>query len=117
MSSGKRKNALSSDFKRIKAKVGKKAKRQHDTDVSFRAASLHIGQSVHENEEAGNKGSLQLLLSSRGNSLDHLLSTASKHPAASARVSSLRGVLDIVKRYPTDSLLPNLSALIPVSIH
>ena len=117
MSGTKRTNSSSSDFKRIKAKVGKKAKRQHDTDVSFRSASLHIGQSVEENDESDKKDNLQLLLSSRGKSLHHLLSTASKHPASSARVSSLKGVLDIVKRHPTESLSPNLSALIPVCIH
>lgn len=117
MSSGKRKSNTTSDFKRIKAKVGKKAKRQNDTDVSFRSASLHLGQSIEQDVELKKSGNSQLLVSSRGKSLYQLASTASTHPAAAARTSSLKGILDIVKKYPTEALLPNLSTLIPVCVH
>ncbi len=117
MSSGKRKSNTTSDFKRIKAKVGKKAKRQNDTDVSFRSASLHLGQSIEQDVESKKSGNPQLLVSSRGKSLYQLASTASTHPAAAARTSSLKGILDIVKKYPTEALLPNLSTLIPVCVH
>jgi hypothetical protein len=117
MSGSKRKNTGSSDFKRIKAKVGKKAQRQHDTDVSFQSASLHLGQSIQRDNEPKKSGNLLLLVSSRGNSLYHLVSTASTHPAGAARASALKGVLDIVKKHPTDALLPNLSTLIPICVH
>lgn len=117
MSGSKRKNNSSSDFKRLKAKVGKKAQRQHDTDVSFQSASLHLGQSIQRDDEPKKSGNLQLLVSSRGKFLYQLVSTASTHPAAAARASSLKGILDIVKKYPTHALLPNLSTLIPVCVH
>ncbi len=117
MSSGKRKSNTTSDFKRIKAKVGKKAKRLNDTDVSFQSASLHLGQSIDQDAEAKKSGNSQLLISSRGKSLYQLASTASAHPAAAARTSSLKGVLDIIKKYPTKALSPNLSTLIPVCVH
>jgi hypothetical protein len=117
MSGSKRKNTGSSDFKRIKAKVGKKAQRHNDTDVSFQSASLHLGQSIQRDNEPKKSGNLLLLVSSRGKSLYHLVSTASTHPAGAARASALKGVIDIVKKHPTDALLPNLSTLIPICVH
>ena len=117
MSGSKRKSNGSTDFKRIKAKVGKKAQRTNDTDVSFQSASLHLGQSFQQDNNPKRSGNLQLLVSSRGKSLLQLFSTASTHPAAAARASSLKGILDIIKKYPTAALLPNLSTLIPVCVH
>ena len=116
-SSSKRKINASADFKRIKAKVGKKAKRLNDTDVSFKSASLHLGQSFQRDDELLKSGDLQLLVSSRGKTLYQLCSTASTHPAAAARSSSLKGILDIIKKYPSAALLPNLSTLIPSCVH
>ena len=117
MSGSKRKSNTSSDFKRIKAKVGKKAQRQHETDVSFQSASLHLGQSIQRENGSEKSENAQLLISGKGKSLYLLVSTASTHHAAAARVSSLRGILDIIKNHTTDRLLPNLSTLIPVCIH
>jgi len=116
MSGSKRKKGASSDFKRVKAKVGKRAQRQNDTDVSFQSASLHLGQSIQGDNESQKSGNSNLI-SSRGRSLYDLLATASSHPAAAARCSSLKGILDIVKNHPPGALLPNLSALIPTSLH
>ena len=116
-SSSKRKTNASADFKRIKAKVGKKAKRLNDTDVSFKSASLHLGQSFQRDDELLKAGDFQLLVSSRGKTLYQLCSTASTHPAAAARSSSLKGILDIIKKYPSAALLPNLSTLIPSCVH
>ncbi len=116
-SSSKRKSNASADFKRIKAKVGKKAKRLNDTDVSFQSASLHLGQSFQRDDESVKSGNVHFLVSSRGKSLHQLYSTASTHPAAAARSSSLKGILDIIKKYPSAALLPNLSTLIPSCVH
>jgi hypothetical protein len=117
MAGSKRKSAPSSDFKRIKAKVGKKAlKPLNDTDVSFKSASLHLGQSIQHDGEHNKSENRQVLLSSRGKSLLDLLSQLS-HPAANARASSLKGMLDIVKNHPPKAILPNLSALIPACVH
>lgn len=117
MAGSKRKSAPSSDFKRIKAKVGKKAlKPLNDTDVSFKSASLHLGQSIQRDGEYNKSENRQVLLSSRGKSLLDLLSQLS-HPAANARSSSLKGMLDIVRNHPSKAILPNLSALIPACVH
>ena len=63
MAGSKRKSAPSSDFKRIKAKVGKKAlKPLNDTDVSFKSASLHLGQSIQHDGEHNKSENRQVLL-------------------------------------------------------
>jgi len=120
MAGSKRKNVPpSTDFKRIKAKVGKKAlKPLNDTDVSFKSASLRLsGQSIQHDDKLNNKfDNRQALLSSRGKSLIDLLLQIS-HPAANARSSSLKGILDIIKMHPPKFILPNLSALIPACVH
>lgn len=118
MAGNKRKQGAQSDFKRIKAKVGKKAQRLNDTDVSFKATSLHVGgQSIQQNNDTKNSTSSAVLVSSRGKLLNELVSIATSHPAAAARCSSLKGILDIVKNYHPEALLPNLSTLIPPCIH
>ena len=68
MSGSKRKSNTSSDFKRIKAKVGKKAQRQHETDVSFQSASLHLGQSIQRENGSEKSENAQLLISGKGKS-------------------------------------------------
>jgi len=116
MAGSKRKSNNPPDFKKLKAKVGKKAlKALNDTDVSFQAASLHVaGQSLHEieNKDVDNK----LVLSSRGKSLSELTPQLT-HPAAPARISGLKGLNDIVRIHASDRLLPNLSLLIPACVH
>jgi hypothetical protein len=115
MSGSKRKSGSSnSDFKRIKAKVGKRAKKINETDVSFRSAALHVaGQSI---ENSTQTSSTSLILSSRGKSLLDL-SAQLNHPASAVRNSSLKGMHDIVKKQSAASLLPHLSILIPACVH
>lgn len=115
MSGSKRKSGSSnSDFKRVKAKVGKRAKKINETDVSFRSAALHVaGQSIQNSTQPS---STSLILSSRGKSLVEL-SAQLNHPAAAVRLSSLKGMHDIVKKQSADSLLPHLSILIPACVH
>jgi hypothetical protein len=118
MAGSKRKQGAQSDFKRIKAKVGKKAQRLNDTDVSFKATSLHVGgQSIQQSNETQNSTSSAVLVSSRGKFLNELVSIATSHPAAAARCSGLKGILDIVKNHRPEALLPNLSTLIPPCVH
>jgi hypothetical protein len=115
MPGSKRKNKNpTSDFKRLKAKVGKKARKAlNDTDVSFQATSLRVaGQSIQNGIVADNN----LVLSSRGKSLDDLSSQLS-HPAAAVRASALKGMLNIVKTHSSDTLLPHFSTLIPAFVH
>lgn len=113
----KRKSNSSVDFKRVKAKVGKKAqKRPNDTDVSFKSASLRItGQSI-QHDNINKDKNRHVLLSSRGKLLVDLLSQIN-HPAVNVRVSSLKGVLDVIKNHPPEYIVPNLSILIPACVH
>jgi hypothetical protein len=150
----KRKKAASTtasaDFKRRrKAKVGKRATRAlNDTDVSFQAASLHVaGQQLqlqqptaqHSSSTTSTLMMLSSLSSSRGRTLDDLLSTLF-HPAAPVRQSSLRGLVDIISGQQQQQqqqqraahsrslhhhhhqasmllLLPHLSVLLPSILH
>ena len=51
---------VSSDFKRIKAKVGKRApKKLNDTETNFQSTSLHVRKQVvniHDENSSGEKG-------------------------------------------------------------
>lgn len=103
-----------SDFKRIKAKVGKRALKTNDTDVSFQSASLYIaGQSIQNASKTVDASSV---LSSRGKSLLEL-SAQLNHPATAMRASALKGMQDIAKKQSPDSLLPHLSILLPACVH
>ncbi|KAG7357825.1 hypothetical protein IV203_014412 [Nitzschia inconspicua] len=117
--------ASASDFKRRKAKVGKRAtKALNDTDVSFQAATIHVSaqhQSLQEQQQStvqsqNGAANTTILISSRGKLLDDLVLTLS-HPAAQVRQSSLKGLVDIIQNHPANALLPNLSVLIPSIMH
>ena len=107
--SGKRKSGAPSDFKRIKAKVGKKAlKPANVTDTSFRAASVSVrSQTVDFSATSSDK-----LVSARGRSV-HELTTQLHHPAAAVRTSAIRGLGSIVVATDTEFLKAHLSNLLP----
>ena len=132
----KRKAAGTSDFKRIKAKVGKRAlKPANETDTKFRTASVTVGQqNVAQNQEqqeqqrrlaaAGNRkeddGSdeddeILELFSTRGRSIEDIVSHL-RHPAPNVRMSAARGLKDAVSRpEATSNVIRNhLAVLMPV---
>ena len=132
----KRKAAGTSDFKRIKAKVGKRAlKPANETDTSFRTASVTVGQQnvaqTQEQQEqqrrlvaAGNRkedaGSdeddeILELYSTRGRSIEDIVSHL-RHPAPNVRMSAARGLKDAVSRpEATPNVIRNhLAVLMPV---
>lgn len=107
-STNKRKSNAPSDFKRIKAKVGKRApKPANDTNTSFRSASV----SVRSQAVDLSSGDGKLLVSARGRSL-HELTTQLNHPAAAVRTSAIRGLGNVVDTH-SDFLKAHLSALLP----
>lgn len=112
--STKRKNGskAQSDFKRLKAKVGKRAPKSANlTDTSFKAASLHLtGQSVHRSSSS--QESEIVLSSERGNTILDL-STQISHPAAAVRLSAIKGLSNIVRNQQSYLLRPHLATLVP----
>jgi len=136
----KRKAARSSskapeDFKRLKAKVGKRApKPANYTDTTFQTASVKVRSQQESIEKGGNTKLEQrqqeeqhtgqapptLLISSRGNTLDSLVFQLLHHHAPAARISALRGIQDALNRllsYGYDAartiITANLSTLVP----
>jgi len=113
MSSGtKRKSThIPSDFKRRKAKVGKRALLPaNNTDTSFKAATVQIrNQSI----ETSSLKTGKFLLSGRGRSLQEL-SHQLHHPAGAVRLSAVRGLSSIIEETSSDVLVTNLSLLLPV---
>ena len=138
-STKKRKAAGTSDFKRIKAKVGKRAlKPANETDTSFRTASVTVGQqNVAQSQEqqeqqrrlaasgkrkddgnfdgSDDDDELLELYSTRGRSIEDIVSHL-RHPAPNVRISAARGLKDAVCRSEaTPTLICNhLAVLIPV---
>lgn len=108
-SSKKRKGTASGDFKRIKAKVGKKAvKPANVTDTSFKAASVSVKSQVVDVSSSANSSKL---VSERGRSIQNLV-TQLNHPAATVRTSAIRGLLNVVDSH-SDFLKAHLSILVP----
>jgi pre-rRNA-processing protein IPI1 len=104
-STKKRKGAQQSDFKRIKAKVGKKAlKPANVTDTSFKAVAVQV-----KNQQADSLNAK--LLSERGHSIQQL-ATQLNHPAAAVRTSAIRGLANVVDSHG-ESLKAHLSILLP----
>eukprot|EP00980_Cylindrotheca_fusiformis_P000344 scaffold91_cov127-Cylindrotheca_fusiformis.AAC.4 len=97
------------DFKRLKAKVGKRTpKSVNETNTSFKAAALHVaGQSIDRSS-----GSRVLLSSGRGKSIFDL-SAQLRHPAVAVRLSAIKGLGDIVRNQSAYMLRPHLSILVP----
>jgi hypothetical protein len=96
------------DFKRIKAKVGKKVpKAANDTDTAFKATSLHIaGQPIER------FSSDMAMVSTRGRSLPELSSQLG-HPAAAVRLSAMKGLGNVINQQSSHSLRPHLSIVLP----
>lgn len=109
--STKKRKSTNSDFKRIKAKVGKKAlKPANVTDTSFKAASVSVqNQAVNFSSFSNQK-----LVSERGRSIQDLV-TQLNHPAAAVRMSAIRGLSNVVDSHASEShvLMPHLSVLLP----
>lgn len=107
-STNKRKRNAPSDFKRVKAKVGKRApKPANVTDTSFRSSSL----SVRSQAVDLSSGDGKLLVSARGRSV-HELTTQLHHPAAAVRTSAIRGLGSAVDSH-SEFLKAHLSILLP----
>jgi pre-rRNA-processing protein IPI1 len=86
------------DFKKIKAKVGKRAPKQLNlTETSFRAASLSLREQAVQVEKHNDA-----LISSRGRSISEL-STQLQHPARAVRISAAKGLRDILSHIQDNS--------------
>ena len=95
-SSGKKRSAPVTDFKRTKAKVGKRAPKPINlTDTSFKAVSVDVRhQSVAAEKKNGT--TTTTLVSSRGRTWMELTKQL-HHPAAPVRISALRGLHDAIQ--------------------
>ena len=108
----RRSGGQQSDFKRLKAKVGKKApKPQNLTDTSFKAASLHVAGQADAVERGDKDSSSGGLVSSRGRSLTELISQLG-HPASAVRHSAMKGLENVASQQSTITLKPHLSNLL-----
>lgn len=110
---GTKRSAPSSDFKRIKAKVGKRApKPANYTDTSFQKASLHVTAQQEQQPQLG----LDDVRSSRGRSLTTLAQQLG-HATSSIRQSAAKGLLDIVSHKHDRSWQAHLSVVLPAIGH
>jgi hypothetical protein len=101
------------DFKRIKAKVGKRApKAVNETDTAFKSASINVkkqavaaAQAIHDNKT---------LITARGKTIQEL-TLQLQHPSSVARLSAAKGLKDLVvgKQTIPETVQANLSVLIP----
>ncbi|MGV2389456.1 MAG UNVERIFIED_CONTAM: hypothetical protein LVR29_18035 [Microcystis novacekii LVE1205-3] len=107
----RKKTHIPSDFKRRKAKVGKRAPQQLNlTDTSFKTVAVQVqGQSI----DTSKGGVGDALLSSRGKSIPELTHQL-HHPAGTVRVSAIRGLANVIQLTPFDMLQSHLSTLLPV---
>jgi hypothetical protein len=116
-SNRKRKKEGSSDFKRLKAKVGKRAlKPANETDTNFEVGKLIVGkQNVARESDKAEIEEAREIYSTRGRSIDDLASHL-RHPAAAARISAAKGLKDAVTRQQTTTKLirSHLAILMPV---
>lgn len=112
--------AATSPFKRLKAKVGKRApKPANYTDVSFKAASIRVSSQEQGLSTASSSTTTLkdgILASGKGRLVSELLSQIG-HPATAVRLSAAKGVADIItrhRRHPKHRalLVANLSSLL-----
>lgn len=102
------------DFKRLKAKVGKRApKKLSETETKFKTATVQVQTQSIVNEvverDASHGG---LALSSTGKQFSQLIAQLNHH-AAKGRISAAQGIRDIIKN-TTASVIPNyLSIIVP----
>jgi hypothetical protein len=124
--SGK-KTHVPSDFKRLKAKVGKRAPlKANVTETKFETSAIKVkaqtiidtnAKSSDTNQkDADDKSRINsnqgLMMTSKGKQLSQLLSQLN-HPSANVRLSSLQGLKDAAQ-HTYDEVLPNyLSLLVP----
>mmetsp|Transcript_5052 Transcript_5052/g.7444 ORF Transcript_5052/g.7444 Transcript_5052/m.7444 type:complete len:1053 (+) Transcript_5052:71-3229(+) len=126
-----RKTHIPSDFKRLKAKVGKRAPQKANvTETKFRTASVQVRtQTINDsnktnsnNNQEGEGGDDKKnatanveheMISSKGKLLFQLLGPLNTHPSPSVRISSLQGVKDATKNTPVDAIPNYLSVLVP----
>jgi len=98
-----------SDFKRRKAKVGSKAgKPRNETDTKFKKASLFVAGKTRDVPSAGS------ILSDKGKSLVDLALQAS-HPAAQARQSAMKGLLNVLAKFGPHQLRAHLHIFLQVA--
>ena len=118
--SGGKKTHIPSDFKRLKAKVGKRAPQKANvTETKFRTASVQVRSqtivdskpklSEKDGETIGNKSMVEMV-SSKGKHLSQLL-VQLNHPSPQVRLSSLQGIKDASKNTP-DEVIPNYLSLL-----
>ncbi|GKY94632.1 hypothetical protein MPSEU_000428700 [Mayamaea pseudoterrestris] len=100
------------DFKRVKAKVGKRAPKPANlTDTAFKSASVSVRrQTVAASTTPQTHDEL---LSSRGHSISEL-TLQLQHPAQAVRLSAAKGLKDLVHNSTDNALWNHLSSLVPV---
>ena len=104
-------NSNQGDFKRLKAKVGKRApKRLNETDTKFKSATVQVQSQSISNEKAVTQQGL--LVSSRGINFSQLMAQLNHH-AANARSSAVQGIKDVIKHTPANVIPQHLALIIP----
>lgn len=107
------KKSQNSDFKRLKAKVGKRApKKLNDTDTKFNTATVKVKVQNVSYEPQGFDTNRMQMISSRGKHLSQLILSLN-HPSASVRSSSLQGIKDAVKNTPANVIPYHMSIIMP----
>ena len=97
----------SSDFKTIKAKVGKRAPvKANVTDTSFKSAGLHISKQIGISNTTGNNNTAVTAATASSNDTDgtttrsglslHQLLTQFKHPTIAVRISALKSFKNLL---------------------
>mmetsp|Transcript_6421 Transcript_6421/g.7198 ORF Transcript_6421/g.7198 Transcript_6421/m.7198 type:complete len:1054 (-) Transcript_6421:81-3242(-) len=121
--SGGKRTQAPNDFKRLKAKVGKRApQKANATDTKFRTSSVQVrSQSIpdddHNKSKDGKDGqkkglNLMEMVTSKGKSLSHLVAQLNHH-SPNVKCSSLQGIKDATRNTHVE-ILPNyLSVLVP----
>ena len=85
------------DFKRLKAKVGKRApKKLSETDTKFKSAKVKVQSQTIANGAETTVSQHGDMVSSRGKHFSQLMSQLN-HPAANARNSAVQGMKDVIK--------------------
>ncbi len=113
-SSGK-KTHVPSDFKRLKAKVGKRAPQKlNATDTKFSTATINVqSQSVAADTSAKHgSGSIHSLTSTKGKHFSQLMAQLN-HPAANARSSALQGMKDAILHTSPETIPQHLALIVP----
>lgn len=101
------------DFKRLKAKVGKRApKKLNETETKFKTATVQVQTQSISNEDIAKEAQNGSLISSRGKHITQLISQMNHH-AAKARASAVQGLKDVIISSPAAAIPFHLSLLVP----